>query len=49
VSLYGPSVGSIVAGRSQIGEQLRADMATRARDAFIRAFQRTLDSAARGY
>lgn len=49
VSLYGPSVGSIVAGRSQIGEQLRADMETRARDAFIRAFQRTLDSAARGY
>ena len=48
-SLYGPSVGSIFAGRSDAGPQLRSDAETAARAAFLKAFQRTLDSAARGY
>lgn len=48
-SLYGPSVGSILAGRSAAGPQLRADTEAAAAAAFLKAFERTLDSAARGY
>jgi hypothetical protein len=49
VSLYGPSVAGIVGGQSQIGPVLRAEMQILIRERFMAAFQRTLDSAARGY
>jgi len=48
-ALYGPSVGSIFAGASTGGPALRAETETAIRARFIAAFQRTLDSAARGY
>ncbi len=48
-ALYGPSVGSIFAGQSQIGPALRAETETMIRARFIAGFQRVLDSAARGY
>jgi hypothetical protein len=48
-ALYGPSVGSIFAGRSRIGPALRAETETLIRERFISGFQRVLDSAARGY
>jgi hypothetical protein len=48
-ALYGPSVGSIFAGASTGGPALRAETETVIRARFIAAFQRTLDSAARGY
>ena len=48
-ALYGPSVGSIFAGGSQIGPTLRAETETLIRARFIAGFQRVLDSAARGY
>ena len=49
VSLYGPSVGSIFAGGSKIGPALRAETELLISQRFIAAFQRVLDSAARGY
>ena len=49
ISLYGPSVGSIVAGHSRLGPTLRAETETLIRERFITGFQRVLDSAARGY
>ena len=48
-ALYGPSVGSIFAGGSKIGPVLRAETELLISQRFIAAFQRTLDSAARGY
>jgi len=48
-ALYGPSVGSIFAGQSRIGPALRSEVETAIRARFIAAFQRVLDSAARGY
>ena len=48
-ALHGPSVGSIFAGASTGGPALRAETETVIRARFIAAFQRTLDSAARGY
>lgn len=48
-ALHGPSVGSIFAGQSKIGPVLRAEAETLIRARFIAAFQRVLDSAARGY
>ena len=48
-SVYGPSIGSIFAGNSAIGPQLRATTEARINEQFIKGFQRVLDSAARGY
>jgi len=48
-SVYGPSIGSIFAGDSAIGPQLRATTEARINEQFIKGFQRVLDSAARGY
>jgi hypothetical protein len=49
ISLYGPSIGSIFLGNSEIGTRLRADVQTRIQNQYITGFQRVLDSAARGY
>jgi hypothetical protein len=46
---YGPSVGSIFAGKSQFGDAIRAETQARINEQFIKGFQRVLDSAARGY
>jgi len=46
--VYGPSIGSIFIGQSNIGPQLRDDVAQRINEQFIKGFQRVLDSAARG-
>lgn len=48
-AIYGPSIGSIYAGQSAIGQQLRADVEARIRDQYIKGFQRVLDSASRGF
>ena len=48
-ALHGPSVGSIFAGQSRIGPVLRAETELLVSQRFIAAFQRVLDSAARGY
>lgn len=49
VSVYGPSIGAIFLGNSASSKQLQADVQLRINDQFIKGFQRTLDSAARGY
>ena len=46
---YGPSVGSIFLGLSAKAQQLQSDVQIRINEAFIKGFQKTLDSAARGY
>lgn len=46
--VYGPSIGSIYLGQSDIGTQLRADVQLRINEQFIKGFQRVLDSASRG-
>ena len=46
---HGPSVGSIFLGNSRHAVQLKADVETAINAAFIKGFQKTLDSAARGY
>jgi hypothetical protein len=48
-ALYGPSVGSIFAGRSRIAPQLQADLQIRINQQFIKGFERVLSSAMRGY
>jgi hypothetical protein len=47
--VYGPSIGSIFLGKSQIAEQLQSAVRLRINEQFIVGFQRVLDSAARGY
>lgn len=46
---HGPSTGSIFLGRSQFGDQFRAEVQARMNEQFIKGVQRVLDSAARGY
>ena len=46
--VYGPSIGSIFLGQSEIGTQLRSDVQLRINEQFIKGFQRVLDSASRG-
>jgi hypothetical protein len=48
-SVYGPSIGSIFAGQSAIGPQLRSSVEARINEQFIKGFQRVIDSAMRGY
>ena len=45
--VYGPSIGSIFLGQSQIGPQLRADAGNRISEQFIKGFQRVMEAAAR--
>jgi hypothetical protein len=45
--VYGPSIGSIFLGQSDIGTQLRSDVQARINEQFIKGFQRVLDSASR--
>jgi hypothetical protein len=46
---YGPSIGSLFAGKSEHGPLIRAEVESRISEQFIKGFQRVLDSAARGY
>lgn len=48
-AVYGPSIGSIFGGRSEIGDQLRADTASRVRERFAKGLERSMDAATRGY
>jgi hypothetical protein len=48
-SVYGPSIGSIYAGNSAIGDELRNSVEQRIQDQYLKGFQRALDAAARGY
>ena len=48
-ALYGPSIGSIFAGRSQAGEQLRADAIARVRERFAKGLERSIGRTLRGY
>lgn len=48
-ALYGPSIGSIFLGRSQVGEQLRSDVRTRVQDQFAKGLERALGAMSRGY
>lgn len=47
--VVGPSIGSIFAGDSRFGPELRAKVQIRINEQFIKGMQRVLDSAARGY
>lgn len=47
--VVGPSIGSIFAGDSRFGPELREKVQTRINEQFIKGMQRVLDSAARGY
>lgn len=49
IAVYGPSIGSIFAGKSQFGDEIRQAVDERITEQFIKGFQRVLDSAARGY
>jgi hypothetical protein len=48
-ALYGPSVGSIFLGRSEVGEQLRSDVEQRISQQFVTGFERALKADARGF
>ena len=48
-ALYGPSVGSIFLGRSEVGEQLRSDVEQRVSQQFVTGFERALKAGARGF
>jgi len=48
-AVYGPSIGSIYAGNSAIGEDLRRTVEQRIQEQYLKGFQRALDAAARGY
>jgi hypothetical protein len=48
-ALYGPSVGSIFLGRSEVGEQLRSDVEQRVSQQFVTGFERALKADARGF
>ncbi|NBS68387.1 hypothetical protein EBT31_05665 [bacterium] len=46
---HGPSTGSLFLGKSQFGNDIRAEVQIRMNEQFIKGMQRALDSAARGY
>jgi hypothetical protein len=48
-ALYAPSIGRIFAGRSQAGEQLRADAIARVRERFAKGLERSIGRTLRGY
>jgi hypothetical protein len=48
-ALYGPSVGSIFLGRSEVGEQLKSDVEQRVSQQFVTGFERALKASARGF
>lgn len=48
-TLYGPSIGSIFAGRSKYGEEIRGPVVQRTMDQFMVGVRRELDRAARGF
>lgn len=48
-SVYGPSIGSIFAGRSAAGDAIRADVMQRIHDQYVKGFERSLGATARGY
>ena len=49
VTEYGPSIGSMFAGKSRYGDEIRSTVQSRINEQFIVGMQRALDSAARGY
>jgi hypothetical protein len=48
-ALYGPSIGSIFLGRSDISERLKADVQQRISQQFVTGFERALRADARGF
>ena len=48
-SIYGPSIGSIYAGNSAIGDELRSTVERRIQEQYLRGFERSLNAAARGF
>ena len=49
VAAYGPSIGSMFAGKSRFGDEIRSAVSDRINEQFIVGMQRVLDSVARGY
>jgi len=47
--VYGPSIGSIFLGNSRIGSKLRAEVAQRIQEQYVKGFERVLSASARGY
>lgn len=48
-SVYGPSIGSIFLGKSQIAQQLQSDVKARINEQFQKGFERSISAAARGF
>jgi hypothetical protein len=49
IVLYGPSVGSIFAGKSMFGESIRGTTTARAQEQFIKGIERELARRSRGF
>jgi hypothetical protein len=48
-SIYGPSIGSIYAGNSAIGDELRNTVEQRIQGQYLKGFERSLNASARGF